>query len=147
MVKMDDQLQTHTSSLPLLSKPDRMESFNECVPLKTTVVEAKNKSYLLGRIESLEDRLIQLSLEIETRQASRTSATASTLSGARELPVSSYPVFNNPKSKCKLASSSDILPISSGGELQNEPETLEKKQKQTRKKKAQSWPHLKILGC
>ncbi|KAK1438442.1 hypothetical protein QVD17_04251 [Tagetes erecta] len=177
MVKMDDQLQTHTTTLPLLSKPDRMESFmkhitrnpnisrwryifsfgrknNVCVPLKTAVVETKtnNKSYLLDRIESLEDRLIQLSLEIETRRTSRASATTSTLSGTRELPVSSYPVFNNPKSKCKLASSSDILPISTGCELQNEPETVERKQKQTRKngnkkKKAHSWPHLKILGC
>ncbi|KAK9052960.1 hypothetical protein SSX86_029590 [Deinandra increscens subsp. villosa] len=181
MVKLNDhELQAHTSSLPLLSKPDRMESFmkhitrnpnisrwryifsfgrknNECVPLKTTVVEANNKSYFLDRIESLEDRLIQLSLEIETRRASRTSATTSTLSGARELPVSSYPVFNNPKSKCKHASSSDILPISTGCNLEDESETLEEKKKQMRKKgdnqknrkkkKSHSWPHLKILGC
>ncbi|KAI3812722.1 hypothetical protein L1987_17434 [Smallanthus sonchifolius] len=143
----------HITRNPNISRWRYIFSFgrkNECVPLKTTVVKANNKSYFLDRIESLEDRLIQLSLEIETRRASHTSATASTLSGARELPVSSYPVFNNPKSKCKLASSSDILPISSGGELQNEPETLEQKQKQTRKngkKKAHSWPHLKILGC
>lgn len=34
---------------------------NECVPLKAAVVEANNKSYLLDRIESLEDRLIQVS--------------------------------------------------------------------------------------
>ncbi|KAJ0824427.1 hypothetical protein HanRHA438_Chr17g0792291 [Helianthus annuus] len=175
MVKIDDRLQTHSSALPLLSKPDRMETFmkhitrnpnisrwryifsfgrknNECVPLKTTVMEANNKSYFLDRIESLEDRLIQLSLEIETRRASRTSTTA----GARELPVSSYPVFNNPKSKCKHASSSDILPVSTGGDSQNEAETLEQKQKRkngdhqkkkNRKKKAHNWPHLKILGC
>nr|XP_043606158.1 uncharacterized protein LOC122578294 [Erigeron canadensis] len=186
MVKMEDQLQSH-SSLPLLSKPDRMETFlkhitrnpnlsrwryifsfgrknNECVPLKATVMEANKKTYLLDRIESLEDRLIQLSLEIETR---RTSATTSTLSGPQELPVSSYPVFNNPKPKCKRASSSDILPISTGCELQNGSEIVEQKQqKQKRKnrnnngdnnhhekafengkKKANSWPHLKLLGC
>ncbi|XP_076931416.1 uncharacterized protein LOC143596554 [Bidens hawaiensis] len=136
MVKVDEQIQTHTSSLPLLSKPDRMESFmrqitrnpnmsrwryifsfgrknnKEYVPLKTTVVKANNKSYLLNRIESLEDRLIQLSLEIETRRASRTSATAP------KLPVSSYPVFNNPKSKGKRESPSDILPVSTGCDLQ-----------------------------
>ncbi|KAL8266787.1 hypothetical protein R6Q59_004131 [Mikania micrantha] len=179
MVKVDDELQTHTNSLPLLSKQDRMESFmkhitrnpnvsrwryifsfgrknNECVPLKTNVIEANNKRYFLDRIESLEDRLIQLSLEIESRRASRVSATTSKLSGPRELSVSAYPVFNNPKSKCKHASSSDILPISTGGELQNETETLEQKQKKMkkngdhqkkRKKKAHSWPHLKILGC
>ncbi|KAI7739834.1 hypothetical protein M8C21_002102 [Ambrosia artemisiifolia] len=175
MVKIDDRLQAHTSALPLLSKPDRMETFmrhiirnpniskwrknNEFVPLKTTVMETNNKGYYLDRIESLEDRLIQLSLEIETRRASRTSATGSTHTGAKELPVSSYPVFNNPKSKCKHASSAaDILPVSSGGDLQNESETLEQKQKKmkkngdhqkkkNRKKKAHNWPHLKLLGC
>nr|GEV42809.1 mitochondrial carnitine/acylcarnitine carrier-like protein [Tanacetum cinerariifolium] len=81
MVKMEDPLQSH-SSLPLLSKPNNMESFmkqitrnpnvsrwryifsfgkknNECVPMKATVVEANNKTYLIDRIETLEDRLIQ----------------------------------------------------------------------------------------
>ncbi|PWA64419.1 hypothetical protein CTI12_AA344730 [Artemisia annua] len=146
MVKMEDPLQSH-SSLPLLSKPNNMESFvsfistlhlimkqitrnpnvsrwryifsfgkknNECVPMKATVVEANNKTYLIDRIETLEDRLIQLSLEIETRRTSRSATTTSTV---RELPVSSYPVFNNPKPKCKRVSS-DILPISTGCELQ-----------------------------
>lgn len=60
----------------------------------------------------------QLSLEIETRRTSRSSTTTSTLPGIQELPVSSYPVFNNPKPKCKRVSSSDILPISTGCELQ-----------------------------
>nr|GFC44028.1 hypothetical protein [Tanacetum cinerariifolium] len=77
-------------------------------------------------------------------------------------PVSSYPVFNNPKPKCKRVSS-DILPISTGCELQNGPEIEEQKHKQKRKnrntngdnqktfkngkKKAHSWPHLKLFGC
>ncbi|KAI3494801.1 hypothetical protein L1887_40413 [Cichorium endivia] len=180
MVKMDDQLQSH-SSLPLLSKPDRMDSFikqirknpnltrlryifkfgrknSECVPLNETVAD-NSKSYLLDRIESLEDRLIQLSLEIETRRTSRPSHTPSTIP-TRELPISSYPVFNNPKPKCKRVAS-DILPISTGGELQKRSETLERKQNRRNgngndenhktfknaKKKAHSWPHLKILGC
>ncbi|KAI7739828.1 hypothetical protein M8C21_002096 [Ambrosia artemisiifolia] len=152
----------HIIRNPNISKWRYIFSFgrknNEFVPLKTTVMETNNKGYYLDRIESLEDRLIQLSLEIETRRASRTSATGSTHTGAKELPVSSYPVFNNPKSKCKHASSADILPVSSGGDLQNESETLEQKQKKmkkngdhqkkkNRKKKAHNWPHLKLLGC
>ncbi|KAL4570494.1 hypothetical protein LXL04_026150 [Taraxacum kok-saghyz] len=182
MVKMDDQLQCH-SSLPLLSKPHRMDSFiklitknpnlsrwryifkfgrknSECVPLNETIADANNKNYLLDRIESLEDRLIQLSLEIETRRTSRTSTTPSTIPATRELPISSYPVFNNPKPKCKRVAS-DALPISTGGELQKRSEGLDKKKKRRNgrskdencktfkngKKKARSWPHLKILGC
>ncbi|KAI7738597.1 hypothetical protein M8C21_011458, partial [Ambrosia artemisiifolia] len=109
---------------------------NECVPLKTPIVEAKIKTDLLDRVESLEDRLIQLSLEIETRRASRTATQSSTLSGARELAVSSYPVFNNPKPKCKHASSSDILPLSTGGESQNEFETSEQQQEQMQRQKS-----------
>lgn len=34
---------------------------NECVPMKATVMEANNKTYLIDRIETLEDRLIQVS--------------------------------------------------------------------------------------
>ncbi|KAI3727905.1 hypothetical protein L6452_16527 [Arctium lappa] len=180
MAKMEDHLQSQ-SSLPLLSKPYRMDSFmkhitrnpnisrwrsyifsfgrknDACVPLNAAVLDANNKSYLLDRIESLEDRLIQLSLEIETQRTSRTSATTSTVSRSRELPVSSYPVFNNPKPKCNRVHS-DVLSINNGCELEKIPERLERKQKRRNgkrngddhkngKKKTHNWSHLKILGC
>lgn len=35
---------------------------SECVPLNETIADVNNKSYLLDRIESLEDRLIQVIL-------------------------------------------------------------------------------------
>ncbi|XP_071917973.1 uncharacterized protein [Coffea arabica] len=140
------------------------------MPLNVAIQEPCSKGSLLDRIASLEDRLVQLCLEIECYRKSCSSsvytssgASSSSNSGSKTERTSSYPTFSskqNPQCKKQTQVPSSTIPhefepqnlkVSSSIKQHPKPQGSSRDKKTGRKGKkknlAPSWPHLKILGC
>uniref|UniRef100_A0A5B7C0I3 Uncharacterized protein n=1 Tax=Davidia involucrata TaxID=16924 RepID=A0A5B7C0I3_DAVIN len=180
---MDDEKQSRSSQLPLVSRLDRLDSImkyiegkqnisrwsshnsvgrmeRQCIPLDLALREAHSKGSLLDRVASLEDRLVQVCLEIEASHIShstvQTSREASSSHGSKSC---SLPTFNSPNPKYKGQPRVHINRF----EFQGKSQRLQQRLKQTSPTKQQlgdektwksgkkgmppSWPHLKMLGC
>ncbi|KAA8522056.1 hypothetical protein F0562_012630 [Nyssa sinensis] len=182
---MDDERQSH-SSLPLVSRLDRLDSImkylevkqnisrsrshnsvgrmeRRCMPLDLAVGQSHSKGSLLDRVASLEDRLVQLCLEIEASHISHSTVQTSSSSHGtnRDLSFPS-PTFNNPNHEYKRQPRVHINRFAFQGKsrkLQQRAEHTsptkqqlgnngdEKTCKSGKKGMPPSWPHLKILGC
>lgn len=173
------------SSIPLVSRLDHLDFImkylegkqslqkgmeKECMPLDLAMREAYFKGSLLDRVTSLEHRLFQLCLELESSSTSSTSTStsgcASSSLGSRGQQLSrSLPTFTNSTQAHKLASHRVLFTRS---DIQEESETLLKKKKdpnapkqqvgkkknskkekisEVGKKVSPKWSHWRILGC
>ncbi|KAK1374958.1 hypothetical protein POM88_031151 [Heracleum sosnowskyi] len=197
---MEDHHQLHSNSfMPLLSRVDRLDSVMKDVekkkteefsvwsngrklfsrrngrqgmPLTVATREVGSKGSLLDRIRSLEDRLLQLSQEIDqaTSKASSssslqstslwTSSSSSCAQSKSELPVSSYPTFHIQESKlqCHEYFQRDLrAPRPRVKNPENDTPQPRKLGKVDAKEKAcfdgmkktrsPCWPRMKLLGC
>ncbi|XP_056689797.1 uncharacterized protein [Spinacia oleracea] len=141
----------------------------ECVPLDLAVMEAQSKGSLLDRIASLEDRLIQVCLHIESEAAS--SSNNSESEQTTTSPRVSRKGFSNSFSRFRLPHRSnnqpispifiDKFPITEGEKHVCNPEcgigaTQGKKSKKVKDDKSSpkrkkfvtsSLLHLRLLGC
>ncbi|CAL5359610.1 unnamed protein product [Camellia sinensis] len=187
----EDNKRCH-SSIPLVSRLDRLDSIvkfiegkeklrrwsnqslvrrvdRQCKPLDVAVREANSKGSLLDRVASLEDRLIQLCLEIESSNVPHSTiqkswGLASGYGSKRELSYS-FPTFNNPK---PIYNQQQHCAQTNRFEFQGKPQRVQQRLKQPSSVKQQeqqhgnkddkfckngkkgvppNWPHFKILGC
>ncbi|XP_055821830.1 uncharacterized protein LOC129890284 [Solanum dulcamara] len=133
------------------------------VPMKVAIQEASSKNSLLERINSLETRLFQLCLEIETARTSCSSssniqttfAEKSKNNDDKRQATSSYPIFDfSQKQSHNLAQDLEQStcmkkkkPLHFGRSKSTK--DIEKITSKNGKKKSlkASWPHLRILGC
>ncbi|CAK9150173.1 unnamed protein product [Ilex paraguariensis] len=137
------------------------------MPLNVAAQQVHSKGSLLDRITFLEERLVQLRLEIESPRTLRTSAmhmslTASSSFGSKRELLCSYPTFNNANPPSKRMPQIHI----NRGELQRKFYRPQQRQKQPNTKKQElennrddktcrngkntkpsSWPHMRLLGC
>ncbi|KAE8672189.1 Mitochondrial substrate carrier family protein isoform 1 [Hibiscus syriacus] len=127
-----------------------------CLPLDLAMREAYFKVSLLDRVTSLENRLFQLCLDMES--SSTLSTYASSIQGSRVQPIpQALPTFANSN---KLHKEEARGPLLSRSEIQEESETmlLQKKKipnplkhkricSKSGKKVSPKWLHWKILGC
>ncbi|XWS62145.1 hypothetical protein CRYUN_Cryun07bG0185800 [Craigia yunnanensis] len=173
------------TSIPLVSRLDHLDFImkylegkrslqkgmeKECKPLDLAMREAYFKGSLLDRVTSLEHRLFQLCLELESSSTSSTSTStsgcASSSLGSKGQPISrSLPTFTNSNQAHKQASHQVLFTRS---EIQEESETMLQKKKdpnllkqkagnkksskiakvsKSGKKVPPKWSHWKILGC
>ncbi|XP_007039501.2 PREDICTED: uncharacterized protein LOC18606045 [Theobroma cacao] len=173
------------SSMPLASRLDHLDFImkylegkrslqkgmeKECMPLDLAMREAYFKGSLLDRVTSLEHRLFQLCLELESSStfstSTSTSGYASSSLGSRGQPISrSLPTFINSNQAHKQAPHQVLFTRS---EIQEESEAMLQKKKDSNplkqqvgnkrgskkekvsksgKKVSPKWSHWKILGC
>ncbi|KAL4324656.1 hypothetical protein GQ457_11G020990 [Hibiscus cannabinus] len=175
---MENGTASQHSSMPLVSRLDHLDFIMKylegkislqkgmekaCLPLDLAMREAYFKGSLLDRVTSLEHRLFQLCLGLESSSTS-TSGYASSSRGSRPR---SLPTFTNSN---QLHKQEARQPLLSRSEIQEESETIlpEKKKdlnllkqqvgnKRTSKKEkicsksgkkaSPKWSHWKILGC
>ncbi|KAK8498292.1 hypothetical protein V6N13_122610 [Hibiscus sabdariffa] len=184
---MENGTASQHSSMPLVSRLDHLDFIMKylegkislqkgmekaCLPLDLAMREAYFKGSLLDRVTSLEHRLFQLCLGLESSSTSSTSTStsgyASSSRGSRGQSVPrSLPTFTNSN---QLHKQEARQPLLSRSEIQEESETIlpEKKKdlnllkqqvgnKRTSKKEkicsksgkkaSPKWSHWKILGC
>ncbi|KAJ4728689.1 putative Microspore-specific promoter 2 [Melia azedarach] len=174
-------------SMPLVSRLDHLESImknleskrntgkwgsstqaveRQYLPLNLAVREAYFKGSLLDRVASLENRLFQLCLELESSSTSCTSSgdASSSLQGSKQEVACSLPTFfnHNPKQEPQVqANLSEIqgkhskviqqrgkqvgCPIKEKGKSKGNRD--DKRSKSEKKRASSNWPHLKMLGC
>ncbi|KAJ8774479.1 hypothetical protein K2173_016925 [Erythroxylum novogranatense] len=136
-----------------------------CMPLDLAVRETYLKGSLMDRVTSLERRLFQLCLEMEASStsgtSSQTSGYASSSQGSKSEPSSSFPTFNYQNNQNQANKLQAHVVLSKKPQVQSEQEKNDSevvKQKpgknknvktcKSRKKRAANrWPHLRILGC
>ncbi|KAL3497784.1 hypothetical protein ACH5RR_040516 [Cinchona calisaya] len=145
----------------------------KCMPLNVAIEEVCSKGSLLDRIASLEDRLLQICLEIESYRRSCSSSTntssgASSASnnGSKSERISSYPTFGNKlnpqckkqpqlpfnRSQVETEAPQPQQKLKLCSSMREQPKLQEKtKDKKTGRKGKKNivpnWPRLKILGC
>ncbi|KAE8676966.1 Mitochondrial substrate carrier family protein isoform 1 [Hibiscus syriacus] len=171
------------SSMPLVSRLDHLDFMMKylegkislqkgmekaCLPLDLAMREAYFKGSLLDRVTSLEHRLFQLCLDLESSSTlstlTSTSGYASSSQGSRAQPIPrSIPTFANSN---KLRKEEARLPLLSRSQIQGESETMLPQKKKdlnplkhkrsskkeiicsnSGKKVSPNWSHWKILGC
>ncbi|XVF51979.1 hypothetical protein PTKIN_Ptkin04bG0227900 [Pterospermum kingtungense] len=176
---MENGTRSH-SSLPLVSRLDHLDFImkylegkrslqkgmeKECMPLDLAMKEAYFKGSLLDRVTSLEHRLFQLCLELESSSTSSTSTStsgcASSSQGSRRQPIlaRSLPTFTSSNQAYKHPSHQVLF---TRPEIQEESEAMVQKMKdpnplkqkvgnkkvsKSGKKVSPKWSHWKILGC
>ncbi|XP_039029999.1 uncharacterized protein LOC120164320 [Hibiscus syriacus] len=176
---MENETNSQHSSMPLISRLDHLdfimkylegkislqkEMEKACLPLDLAMREAYFKGSLSDRVKSLEHRLFQLCLDLESSSTSSTSTStsgyASSSRGSRGQSVPrSLPTFNsNQLHKQPLLSRSEIKEESETmlPQKKKDPNPLKgiersrKKEKvcsKSGKKLSPKWSHWKILGC
>ncbi|KAI4328084.1 hypothetical protein L6164_020471 [Bauhinia variegata] len=190
---MDEGRVPSNTSIPLVSRLDHLEFLmkyverkqrggsNACaerrsMPLNSAVKDDYFKGSLLDRVASLEHRLFQLCLEMDSSgnshplssASTQTSGESSSSHGSKGETCYSLPTFTVLPNLAEKAKSQSQVSLTLGMqekskilqnqvadpscpqeevEMRRDKRSNEKKCKSKKKRRPPTWPHMKLLGC